>query len=156
TKDDIGADGRAALPLNTWSHIATTYDGTTIRLYVNGALVRSRSAAGTIMTTTNPLRIGGNAIRSEWFDGRIDEVRIYNRALSGGEIQTDMNTPIGPPDTTPPTISITAPADGATVSGVVTVSANASDNIAVAGVQFKLDGVDLGAEATASPYSVSW
>ena len=60
-------------------------------------------------------------------------------------------------DTTPPAVSMTAPANGATVSGVnVTVSASASDNVAVAGVQFKLDGVNLGAEVTASPYSVSW
>src|SRR5207248_10898297 len=49
-------------------------------------------------------------------------------------------------DTTPPTVSLTAPANGATVSDAVTVSASASDNVGVAGVQFKLDGVDLGAE----------
>ncbi|MGH8511101.1 MAG: Ig-like domain-containing protein, partial [Gammaproteobacteria bacterium] len=61
------------------------------------------------------------------------------------------------PDSTPPTVSITAPANGATVSGTaVTVSANASDNVSVAGVQFKLDGVDLGAEDTTSPYSLTW
>jgi len=60
-------------------------------------------------------------------------------------------------DTTPPTVSITAPAAGATVSGTsVTVSANASDNVGVVGVQFKLDGVNLGAEDTASPYSTAW
>ena len=61
------------------------------------------------------------------------------------------------PDTTPPTVSITAPANGATVSGtVVTVSATASDNVGVVGVQFKLDGANLGAEDTTSPYSVTW
>ena len=61
-----------------------------------------------------------------------------------------------PPDTTPPTVSITAPANGATVSGSVTVSANASDNVAVAGVQFELNGSPLGAEDTSSPYAVTW
>jgi hypothetical protein len=61
------------------------------------------------------------------------------------------------PDPTPPTVSITTPANGATVSGTaVTVSATASDNVGVAGVQFKLDGVNLGAEDTTSPYSVAW
>ncbi|MDQ3565563.1 MAG: Ig-like domain-containing protein, partial [Pseudomonadota bacterium] len=61
------------------------------------------------------------------------------------------------PDSTPPTVSITAPANGGTVSGAaVTVSANASDNVGVAGVQFKLDGVNLGAEDTTSPYSLTW
>ena len=68
-----------------------------------------------------------------------------------------MNTAVGgAPDTTLPTVSITAPADGATVSGTVTVSANASDNAAVAGVQFKVDGANIGSEDTTAPYSVSW
>ena len=57
----------------------------------------------------------------------------------------------------PPSVNITAPADAATVSGSsVTVSASASDDVAVLGVQFKLDGVNLGAEDTTSPYSVTW
>ncbi|MDQ3583716.1 MAG: Ig-like domain-containing protein, partial [Pseudomonadota bacterium] len=61
------------------------------------------------------------------------------------------------PDTTPPTVSITAPANGASVSGTaVTVSATASDNVGVAGVQFKLDGANLGADDTTAPYSVAW
>src|SRR5262249_31285292 len=61
------------------------------------------------------------------------------------------------PDATPPTVSMTAPANGATVSGTtVTVSATASDNVGVASVQFKLDGANLGALDTASPYSVTW
>ncbi|HEV8150859.1 MAG TPA: Ig-like domain-containing protein, partial [Gemmatimonadales bacterium] len=60
-------------------------------------------------------------------------------------------------DTTPPTVAITTPAAAATVSGTsVTVSANASDNVGVVGVQFKLDGNSLAAEDTSAPYSVSW
>src|SRR5205823_4685633 len=59
-------------------------------------------------------------------------------------------------DTTAPTVNITAPADGATVTGTVTVSANASDNVAVIGVQFLLDGANLGSEDTTTPYSISW
>ena len=55
-----------------------------------------------------------------------------------------------------PAVSLTAPASGATVSGTMTVTATASDNVGVAGVQFLLDGVNLGAEDTAAPYSVSW
>ena len=61
-----------------------------------------------------------------------------------------------PSDTTPPTVSITSPAGGSTVSGTITVSANASDNVGVAGLQFQLDGVNLGSEDTATPYTVSW
>jgi len=62
-----------------------------------------------------------------------------------------------PPDTTPPTVSITSPSNGQTVSATVTVTANASDNVGVAGVQFVLDnGTNIGAEDTSAPYSVSW
>ena len=60
------------------------------------------------------------------------------------------------PDTTAPTVSLTAPANGATVSGTINVTATASDNVAVVGVQFLLDGNNLGAEDTTAPYSVSW
>ena len=59
-------------------------------------------------------------------------------------------------DTTAPTVSLTAPAAGATVSGTISVGATASDNVGVAGVQFQLDGVNLGAEDVASPYSLTW
>ena len=86
----------------------------------------------------------------------MDEVRVYNRALVPAEIQTDMNSAVGVPDAAVPTVSVTAPVGGATVSGTVSVTANAADNVGVAGVQFKLDGVNLGAEDTTAPYSVSW
>lgn len=56
-------------------------------------------------------------------------------------------------DTTLPTVSITSPANNATVSGVLTIAANASDNLSITGVQFKLDGNNLGAEDLSSPYS---
>src|SRR5439155_52471 len=61
-----------------------------------------------------------------------------------------------PPCTTPPTVSITSPSPGSTVSGTITVTASASDNVGVAGVQFLLDGANLGAEDTSAPYSASW
>src|SRR5437660_1623784 len=59
-------------------------------------------------------------------------------------------------DNAPPTVSLTAAIAGASVAGTITVSASATDNVGVAGVQFKLDGANLGAEVTAVPYSVSW
>jgi hypothetical protein len=59
-------------------------------------------------------------------------------------------------DTTPPTVSITAPANGATISGTISVTAQASDDRGVAGVRFRLNGANLGAEDTSAPYSVSW
>ncbi len=60
-----------------------------------------------------------------------------------------------PPDTTPPTISITAPATGATVSGTVSVTASASDNVGVTAVTILIDGTTLCVDTT-SPYSCSW
>jgi len=67
-----------------------------------------------------------------------------------------MGTSASPADTVPPSVGITAPAAGAIVSGTVTVTATASDNVGVAGVQFKVDGAAMGAEKTAAPYAVAW
>ena len=188
-----------------------------------------------------------------FFDGVVDDVRIYGRALSAAEVQSDMNTPVASPDTippgapgtlsatgspaqagltwgaasdnvgvtayeiyrstssgfvpsaatrigeaagttfddaplaagtyyyrvaardaagnvgppsnqatatatpdaTPPNVSITAPASGSTVSGVANVTASATDNADVVGVQFKVDGQNVGAEDTSAPYSLA-
>ncbi|HET8754993.1 MAG TPA: LamG-like jellyroll fold domain-containing protein [Solirubrobacteraceae bacterium] len=149
--------GTALVPANTWTHLATTYDGATLRLYVNGTQVASRAQTGNIPASTGALRIGGNSVWAEWFAGLIDEVRVYSRALSAGEIQTDMATPIGAPpgDTTPPTVQLTGPPAG-NVTGTVNVTANADDDVGVAGVQFQLDGAALGNEDTTAPYAVSW
>jgi beta-lactam-binding protein with PASTA domain len=84
------------LALNTWTHIATTYDGTSQRLYINGVLVATKAQTGTIAAGNQPLRIGGNNVSGEFFQGLIDEVRVYNRALSAAEITIDMTTPIVP------------------------------------------------------------
>ncbi|MEI2646886.1 MAG: PKD domain-containing protein [Candidatus Competibacter sp.] len=86
--------GDTALPGNGWTHLAATYDGTAERLYLNGTLVAQRSVSGTMEISANPLRIGGSSHWGEYFSGRIDDVRIYNRALTLSEIQTDMNTPV--------------------------------------------------------------
>ena len=59
-------------------------------------------------------------------------------------------------DTAAPTVTITSPANGATVVGSLTLTAAASDDVAVAGVQFQLDGVNLGAEITSPPFTTSW
>jgi chitodextrinase len=59
-------------------------------------------------------------------------------------------------DVTAPVVNVTSPTGGATVSGTTSISANATDNVSVAGVQFKVDGANLGTEDTSSPYSVQW
>ena len=79
----------AQLSTNTWSHLAVTYDGAVLRFFVNGTLVRSSATIGTVAPSTGVLRIGGSNIASEWFAGRIDDVRLYARALGQTEIQAD-------------------------------------------------------------------
>jgi hypothetical protein len=88
--------GTGKLSANAWTHLAGTYDGATLRLYVNGVQVSSRTQTGQIPISTNPLQIGGDSLYGQYFPGKIDEVRIYNRALNATEIQRDMNTPITP------------------------------------------------------------
>ena len=90
-----GVTGPDPLVLNTWTHLAATYDGATLSLYVNGVFVATQPITGTILPSIGPLRIGGNSIWGEYFAGTIDNVRIYNRALSQTEIQSDMNRPVG-------------------------------------------------------------
>jgi hypothetical protein len=77
---------------------------------------------------------------------------------AAGNVATDTLTVTVPSsvDTTPPVVSLTAPTYDSTVAGTVTVSASATDNVGVVGVQFMLDGANLGAEDTTAPYAVSW
>jgi PKD repeat protein len=86
--------GTAQLPLNTWTHLAATFDGATLRLFVNGVQVSSIAATGAIAASSGPLRIGGHAVAGEWFAGRIDDVRVYSRALSAAEIQADRDAAV--------------------------------------------------------------
>ena len=94
TTGDLFSNGTAALPLNAWSHLAMSWDGTTQRLYVNGNQVASRALAGTLPNSAGVLRFGGNGVWSEWFAGRLDEIRIYDRALTQAELQSDMTKPV--------------------------------------------------------------
>jgi hypothetical protein len=82
--------------LRRWTHLALTYDGTTIRRYVNGALAGTQSAKGALAGGSYPLRFGGNAVWKEWFKGRLDEVRVYYRAVTAEQLRADMTKPINP------------------------------------------------------------
>ena len=125
----VNATGTADLALNAWSHLAVTYDATTLRLFVNGVQVGTRALTGALLTSTGVLRIGGNSIWGEFFQGRIDEIRIYNRALTTTEIQTDMATAVGgsTPDTTPPVRSNGLPT-GTLAAGTTQTSLSLATN----------------------------
>jgi len=83
-------DGVTAYPQdgNTWMHVAATYDGATMKLYINGVLDASQSRAISIPTNTLPLAIGAQSTgeTGRWFRGAVDDARVYNRALSAAEI----------------------------------------------------------------------
>lgn len=87
--------GSAPLPINSWTQLAATYDGAILRLYVNGTQVASRAQTGNIPTSANALTIGSDPFYGQYFSGMIDEVRIYNVALTAAQIQLDMNIPVG-------------------------------------------------------------
>jgi chitodextrinase len=110
---DYAASGSSMLPLNQWTFLATTYDGATLRMYVNGNLVGSKAVSGSIAITKDPLRIGGNW-SGDMFTGLVDNVRIYNTALSQSAIKGDMATPVASQtNAIAPTVSSVTPANGA-------------------------------------------
>jgi len=104
----------------------------------------SGAATGTSSWTTNPiaLQLGSNT------------VTVTARDAAGNTGTANLTVTLS--DTTPPTVALTAPTAGSTVTSTVAVSGSASDNVGVAGVQFRLDGVNLGAEVATPPYTVTW
>ena len=242
----------STLPVGSWSHVVTVFDNAanTQTMYVNGVQVLSATEASAPVASAEALVFGQSPYTggaNERWNGQLDEVRLYNRALSASEVAAvytdtgavcDSEAPtvpggltatatsssqialswtassdnvavtgysihrdgaaltmtsatsftdaglaaesthvyavaafdaagnasapsitasattaaaITPTDTIAPSVTLTAPASGALVKGAVTVSASASDNVGVAGVQFLLDGAALGTEATTAP-----
>jgi len=94
------------IPLNTWTHVAVTYDGATMQLYINGSPAGSVGHSGGINVTTDPVMIG-QSYRSNYppydstsVDGLLDEVRIWDEALSSGEIEDSYELGGAQPDAT--------------------------------------------------------
>jgi chitodextrinase len=145
--------GTGTLPLNSWSFLSVTFDGTILRLFVDGNQVSEAGVYGAMASSSNPLRIGGNAIWSEWFQGLIDNVRIYNRALGQAELQTDMATPVGAPSPPPPPTDTQPPSTpgGLTAApGQASLALTwqpASDNVGVSGYDVYLNGSRVGSVA---------
>ena len=80
----------ATPPINTWTHLAATYDGATMRLYQNGALIASQPFTGGPLNPTPQALFIGTTQTSDpadkWFNGLMDDVRIYGRSLSPQEV----------------------------------------------------------------------
>jgi hypothetical protein len=104
------ANSSGTVPLNALTHVALVRDGATLTFYVGGVAdpVLTVMDGNPFRNGINSLRVGGQArTMNRFFNGGIDQVRIYNRALTAGEIQTDMTTPVSV-DGTPPALSGTA------------------------------------------------
>ena len=109
-----------------WTHVVGTYDGSTMRLYVNGVEAALLSGlSGNLPFSTADIIIGGQADGSNFFDGIIDEVQIYNRALSAQEI-LDIYNSSGELNT-PPTVSASGSPLAGSVPLTVQFFANAQD-----------------------------
>ena len=77
--------------LGQWHHIAATYDGKVMRVFINGVQAGQLNFSGSIITNNNPLTIGSQTGYTTYFGGVLDETRIWNRALSQCEIAQHMN-----------------------------------------------------------------
>lgn len=80
--------GTTSIPVGTWTHIAGSWDGTTLKVFVNGALEGSNAVSGAFPTSTNSVRVGGSLTGSEYMDGLLDDVRIWNVTRSDADIAT--------------------------------------------------------------------
>jgi hypothetical protein len=143
TEDSVYGSGVTLQVMMSWNSGVAN-------LYLNGMLVKST-------TYTTPT--------ANWSAASVFDLGAYEYQTFGGynvsDDIIDEFTVTGPAtgvDTTPSVVWLTAPAGGSTVSGTITVSANATDNVGVSSVQFQLDGVNLGAAITGSGpfYSTRW
>ncbi len=148
---DVYVQNPSILPTNAWTHLASTYDGTRIRLYANGVQVASMAVTGRIVVTGRPLKIGGNTVWDEWFAGKIDDLRIYNRALTPAEINGDMATPVAgggtPADTQAPTTPGTPSVTSTSGTSISIAWAASSDNVAVTSYGAYRNGASAGSPA---------
>ncbi len=142
----------------------TSSTGTLTTTVANVLLV----AGNDVATTTNGAGTGFTSRMITSPDGNIAQDRIVSAvgsysataslAGSGSWVMqlVAFSATMLPPDVSPPSVSITAPTNGTTITGITTVAASASDDVGIAGVQFQLDGVNLGAEVRSAPYSFVW
>jgi hypothetical protein len=143
-----------------WHHLVAVFDKSQsalneVSLYLDGVLqtaqVQTLSGANTNNFGTDPLYLMCRGGGGDFCSGMIDDFRVYNRTISGAEVQR-----LYALGGTQPAISLITPTNGTTVNGTITIAANATDNAGVVGVQFKTDGSNLGAELAAPPYQTLW
>jgi hypothetical protein len=108
------------------------------------------AATSSVLTTSHSVALSG-LTPGALYDFQVKSVDAQSEvALSANQTFNAVT------DGTPPTVSFATPISGTSLTGTVTVSANAADNVAVASVQFMLDGANFGSAVTTPPYQTSW
>jgi hypothetical protein len=90
----VTATASVTTPLNAWVHIAVTVTSTALTLYINGVSQATAARSGTLTASYNYIEAGGSETESIYNSGRIDDLRIFDVALSASQIATYMNTPV--------------------------------------------------------------
>lgn len=75
-----------------WKHLTVVYNGADAKFYLNGTLVSTQPLSGAIVARGNAMNIGADQSVSQFFKGGLDDLRVYNKALTAAEITADMNT----------------------------------------------------------------
>ncbi|MBI2624650.1 hypothetical protein HYW67_04185 [Candidatus Parcubacteria bacterium] len=147
------------LRANQWQHIAVTKSGGTVKVYVDGAERLARNFGGSIGSTGSILHIGcyagGAACSSSYFAGRVDDVRIYNRALAPTEIIADMNSPVTAGNGAVQRYDIKR--DGTTIAQPTPPTASFSDDAVVSSTSYSyaVTAVGPGGSATSNTASAA-
>ena len=90
---------RMSVVPSVWTHVAFTFDGATVRGYVDGVERLAASTAASLTPRGNSLRLGVDGAYQQFFDGALDDLRIYNRALTAAEVRSAMAAPVRNPST---------------------------------------------------------
>ena len=135
--------GTANIPANTWTWVHTDY--------ANNPMTVTLPAYSASANNQTQLQLIGIQQGIE-----VDSILMLTNGCIPAAGTTGTNCTTGQLDTTPPTVSISAPSASATLTGTSTITANASDDVAVASVQFTVDGTAVGSPDTTSPYSLAW
>jgi hypothetical protein len=139
-------------PISDWTHVTVVYENRVPTLYVNGVHVKTGISGQKSFVHAVPSEIGGHTYG--YLDGEMDDVRVYNRALSPAEIQT---LPLLKSVNAAPSISLTSPTGGAEFNTPVNVQlvASATDDGTLRKVEFFANGA-LVATKNEAPYSAAW
>lgn len=145
--NDMDSGDGNALPIGEWKHVVMTHDGITDRIYFNGSQVNEKAYAGALSQTGHPFGIGYDPIdKTNFFDGSLDEVQVYNRALTAQEVLDLYNEQSTAPldgDTESPCAPLNLSAEVAFTN--VTLSWDfAEDNVGVIGYNVYQDGALIG------------